>query len=181
MWESQECWVPTSFSGVVPCSEARSLVAHSLQLQHLQDPPWLSAEAASAAPAEAVTDVLRPGLFVQLCLLWSAPLCWLGLSNSRHRWNPLLPHLPPPTQPATASLICFILHPFFPELMKGQSLVLVTVVFLVRSSVLCKMPCTCGRVIFLKQEQSEETPWWSSGQDLALQCRGWRFDPWLGS
>ena len=24
-------------------------------------------------------------------------------------------------------------------------------------------------------------PWWSSGEESTLQCRGCRFDPWLGN
>ena len=28
---------------------------------------------------------------------------------------------------------------------------------------------------------SEGLPWWSSGEESTFQCRGRRFDPWLGT
>ena len=27
---------------------------------------------------------------------------------------------------------------------------------------------------------SWELPWWLSGKEFACQCRGWKFDPWVG-
>ena len=33
----------------------------------------------------------------------------------------------------------------------------------------------------ITQDLKEELPWWSTGQDATLQCRGGGFDPWSGN
>ena len=133
-----------------PCSEAQSLVAHSLPPQHLQDPPWLSAEATSAAPADACDRCPEAWPFLSSCLCSGAPPCADRDCQIRVTVGTLFYPISHPTSDSFFDLLPSL--SFFPGLMKGQSLVLVTVVFLVRSSVPCKMLSTCGRVIFLKQK-----------------------------